>query len=64
MTNLKTGFSASEIYVGIKNPEKLKCHKDPALNKVDASSLIPSDINEVAVCYLCLDGGDDESSQP
>jgi hypothetical protein len=26
--------------------------------------MFPSDIDEVAVCYLCLDGGDDESGQP
>jgi hypothetical protein len=32
-------------------------------NKEDASSL-PSDINEVAVCYLCLDGGLDDADQP
>jgi hypothetical protein len=35
-------------------------------NKVDESSpLAPNgDIDEVAVCYLCLDGGDDETGQP
>jgi hypothetical protein len=35
-------------------------------NKVDESSpLAPNGvIDEVAICYLCLDGGDDESGQP
>ena len=32
-------------------------------NTIDAASRLPSDINGVAVCYLCLDGGD-ESGQP
>ena len=33
-------------------------------NKVDASSSLASDVREEAVCYLCLDGGVDESGQP
>jgi hypothetical protein len=32
-------------------------------NKVDASSSLADD-DGVAVCYLCLDGGDDEANQP
>ena len=32
--------------------------------KVDASSLLASGDDGEAVCYLCLDGGDDEADQP
>ena len=35
-----------------------------ASNEVDASSLLAVDDDGVAVCYLCLDGGDDEAGQP
>jgi hypothetical protein len=36
-----------------------------ASNEVDASSLLAFDDDGVAaVCYLCLDGGDDETNQP
>jgi len=33
-------------------------------NELDASSSLASGDDGVAVCYLCLDGGDDESGQP
>ena len=34
------------------------------INEVDASSLLASDDDGVAVCYLCLDGGLDDANQP